>query len=108
MIVLPEQCLENVLLEPKGSGPQLRGRLGQISGSRAIRLKGTVPKQPDIAHHVDLTRESAVAPEGSRTTLDQNSLGFVVEKAVPPRDGEARSDVQSSDIVRDLPSVQDL
>lgn len=108
MIVLPEQCLENVLLEPKGSGPQLRGRLGKISGSRAIRLKGTVPKQPDIAHHVDLTRESAAASEGSRNTLDQNSLGFVVEKAVAPRDDEARSDVQSSDNVRDLPSVQDL
>ena len=107
MIVLPEQCLENVLLEPKGSGPQLRGRLGQISGSRAIRLKGTLPKQTDTTRHFDLMRKTAVSSEGSDTTIDQDPLGFVVEEAPPNSDAEARSDVPGPVITRDLPSIQD-
>ncbi len=40
VLTLPVQCLDQVTLQPQGMGKPLVGRLGQIQGARAVRLKG--------------------------------------------------------------------
>lgn len=44
LLPLPLQCLDQVTLQPRGMGRPLVGRLGQMQGARAIRLK-----DPDAA-----------------------------------------------------------
>jgi hypothetical protein len=39
LLPLPVQCLDQVTLQPRGMGRPLVGRLGQLQGARAVRLK---------------------------------------------------------------------
>lgn len=39
LLPLPVQCLDQVTLQPRGMGKPLVGRLGQMQGARAVRLK---------------------------------------------------------------------
>lgn len=108
IVVLPTQCLENVMLEPKGSGPQLRGRLGQINGSRALRLNGTVPARSERAQDIEMVRVKSGLPEETDGSSDHSSIDLAVENAAPARDDEATAIASDFEMARRPPSSQDL
>ena len=74
LLPLPLQCLDQVTLQPRGMGRPLVGRLGQMQGARAIRLK-----DPDAAAAQAVLpagfADDGVAAEQSRSAAAEAQKG---------------------------------
>ncbi len=74
LLPLPLQCLDQVTLQPRGMGRPLVGRLGQMHGARAIRLK-----DPDAAAAQAVLpagfADDGVAAEQSRSAAAEAQKG---------------------------------